>query len=124
MTGDASTTTAHGGGFVWSWTGAVLGIALIAGWFAATRTTMWNAYGNQDTGIRTLSQAQGICDSDIGQLSRTMSVQGAANCAAIDHTAMLWNAAGFTGLLLLVICAVVLGFHAAGRRPGSDAASH
>lgn len=101
------------------WTGVILGVVLIAAWFAATRTTMWNAYGSQDAGVRTLSQAQGICNSDIGQLSQTMSAQGAANCAGINHTAMLWNAAGFAGVLLLVICAALIAYRA--TRPATAA---
>lgn len=101
----------------WGWApiGAVLGVALIAVWFAATRTTMWNAYGNQDTGIRSLAQAQGVCNSDIGQISQTMSAQGAANCAGINHTAMLWNAAGFAGLLLAIISVAMLAYRAQHR---------
>lgn len=83
---------------------------------------MWNAYGSQDTGIRSLSQAQGVCNSDIGQLSQTMSAQGAANCAGINHAAMLWNAAGFAGLLLAIVSVVVLIYRAQ-RRPSAASTS-
>lgn len=99
------------------------GIALIVAWYAATRTTLWNAYGNQDTGIRTLSQAQGVCNSDIGQISQTMSAQGAANCAGINHTAMLWNAAGFAGLVLLLIFAALIAYRATRPATASGASS-
>ena len=82
------------------WTGIAIGLALIAVWYAVTRTSLILAYRGG-----TLSQVQGICDSSIGRFSRALSAQGAANCNHIDSLSTWWNAAGFAGLFLAIACA-------------------
>ncbi len=96
----------------WPWLGVAAGLGLIAAWFAATRTTLLLAYGTPATGIHTLAQAQGLCDSSIGQYARTLSAQGAANCSGVDAVSMHWNIAGFAGLLLAISCGVLLAYRA------------
>ncbi len=101
--------------------GAVLGLVLIGAWFVYTRTTFALSYGTQGTGLRTMAEVQGLCDSSAGQLARTLSAQGSAACGSVDHAATLWNAAGFAGLLLAVACAAVLLYRGV-QRTGAAAA--
>lgn len=105
----------------WPWAGIAAGLALIAAWYAATRTTLLIAYGSPAAGTRTLAQVQGICDSSFGTFARTMSAQGAAGCGHIDSLSTSWNAAGFAGLLLAAAAGIVLIYRA--QRPRGDTAS-
>jgi hypothetical protein len=82
------------------WAGIIIGGGLIALWYIATRTTLVLAYR-----AGTLSQVQGLCNSNIGMVSRAMSAQGDAACNHIGTVATWWNAAGFAGLLLVLGCA-------------------
>jgi hypothetical protein len=82
------------------WAGIIIGGALITLWYIANRTTLVLAYK-----AGTLSQVQGICDSNLGRLGRAFSAQGAAECSHIDSLSTWWNAAGFAGLLLILACA-------------------
>jgi hypothetical protein len=83
-----------------AWGGVVTGLILIAAWYAITRTTLILAYR-----AGTLSQVQGLCDSNLGRLSRAMSSQSAFTCGHIDSLSTWCNAAGFAGLLLILACA-------------------
>lgn len=84
------------------------GLLLIVVWFAISKTTFLLAYGPH--GTMTLSQAQGLCDSALGQVSRTMSARAAANCASVDASAMRFNIGGFAGLLAAVCAAAALAW--------------
>jgi hypothetical protein len=92
------------------WGGVTTGLAAIAGWFAATHTTLLLAYRGG-----TLSQVQGICDSGIGQLGRAMSTQAAASCSQVDTYSMWLNLAGFAGLMLAIASAALLAYRAQHR---------
>lgn len=98
------------------WAGIIIGGALIALWYIATRTTLVLAYK-----AGTLSQVQGLCDSNIGRLSRALSAQGAADCNHIDGLSTWWNAAAFAGLLLIVGCAGWLIYQHQRTTPGTPA---
>jgi hypothetical protein len=93
------------------WTGLATGIAAIAAWFVATRTTLLLAYKGG-----TLSQVQGICDSGLGRLGRAMYTQAATNCNSVDSYSMWLNLLGFAGLLLAVASVAVL-FYRSQHRP-------
>lgn len=88
-----------------------LGLVLIAGWFAATHTTLIYAWKGGS-----LSQVQSICDSGLGRLSRGLSASGAAECSRIDSLSMWWNVAGFAGLLAAVVAGFLLIYRAQQRR--------
>jgi hypothetical protein len=83
------------------WAGIIIGGGLIAIWYIATRTTLVLAYK-----AGTLAQVQGLCDSNLGRLSRAMNAQGDAACTHIDGLSMWWNLAGFAGLALVVGCGI------------------
>lgn len=74
-----------------------VGLALIGGWFVATRTTLLFAYR-----AGTLAQVQSLCDSTLGRVARDMTTTAASNCAHADSLAMWLNLAGITGVLLVI----------------------
>jgi hypothetical protein len=99
------------------WYGIAAGLLMIMGWYAATRTTLLLAYGNG--GTLTLHQAQGICDSAIGQIGRALSAQAAVNCGSVDSYAKWLNITGVAGLFLTVTCGATFGYRIE-HRPASS----
>ncbi len=91
------------------WTGLTIGLAAIAAWFLATRTTLFLAYGTSGT-PHDLAQAQSMCDGGLGQFARALNAQAAANCTSVDTYAMWLNLAGFAGLLLAAASVAVLAY--------------
>jgi hypothetical protein len=98
------------------WGGVATGLAVIAGWFTATHTTLLLAYRGGS-----LSQVQGICDSGLGQLGRAMSAQTAARCSQVDSYSMWLNVAGFAGLMLAIASAALLAYRAQHQSPSGAA---
>jgi len=92
--------------------GAAIGGALIAAWFAATRTKLLYAYRGG-----TLSQVHAVCDSGIGQFGRLLNTTAAAECNSIDNAVTWWNVAGAAGLLLTAACGIMLIYRAQHKPP-------
>jgi hypothetical protein len=99
------------------WAGIVIGGGLIALWYIVTRTTLALAYRGG-----TLSQVQGMCNSNLGMVSRAMSARGDAACNHISALSTWWNLAGFTGLALILGCGAWLIYRSQ-HKPPADAES-
>jgi hypothetical protein len=103
---------------------AAAGAVCLLGWAVIPRSSVLIGWHNNSTGgTFTLSQANALCSSTLGQWGQAFSAAAAAKCGQVAHFYDAVAFLGFTGLALLIAAGFAWHRSAAQDRAAQDRAA-